>query len=208
MSKVNMLISVDEDTINECKVLFGQGCANNAEYAISQGIPIIDGDNEKAVEILRNYHNGYFGYKIDDVQKAHDLAIAALVTSSTRPTGDCISRSDLVQAFKEECCGNCHLCERFAVFENGIHHCGLIDNAQTVDLWQMRQEATENALKKAEVLYGRPKGEWKTVEGYDGDEYYECSNCGELWVLSAGTPKDNNMNFCPKCGADMKGGTK
>ena len=54
----------------------------------------------------------------------------------------------------------------------------------------------------------RPKGEWKTVEGIDGDEYYECSNCGEPWVLTAGTPKDNNMNFCPNCGAKMKGGAE
>lgn len=38
-----------------------------------------------------------------------------------------------------------------------------IDNAPTVDLWQMRQEATENALKKAEVLYGRPQGEYETA---------------------------------------------
>ena len=37
--KVRLMIEVSEDTINECKVLFGQGYANNAEYAISQGIP-------------------------------------------------------------------------------------------------------------------------------------------------------------------------
>ena len=37
--------------------------------------------------------------------------------------------------------------------------CKAIDNAPVVDLWQLRQEATENALKKAEVLYGRPQGE-------------------------------------------------
>ena len=54
----------------------------------------------------------------------------------------------------------------------------------------------------------RPQGEWKTVEGIDGDEYYECSNCGEPWELMAGTPKDNNMNFCPNCGADMRGGAE
>lgn len=34
--------------------------------------------NKEAIEILKNYHNGYFGYKIDDVHKAHDLAIKAL----------------------------------------------------------------------------------------------------------------------------------
>lgn len=32
--------------------------------------------------------------------------------------------------------------------------------ALKVDLWQLRQEATENALKKAEVLYKRPQGKW------------------------------------------------
>ena len=52
------------------------------------------------------------------------------------------------------------------------------------------------------------EGEWKTNEGYDGDEYYECSNCGEPWFLSAGTPKDNNMNYCPNCGAWMVGGAR
>ena len=62
-------------------------------------------------------------------------------------------------------------------------------------------EAIDLAIK---VLEERLQGEWKTVEGYDGDEYYECSNCGEPWILMAGTPKDNNMNFCPVCGADMR----
>ena len=47
------------------------------------------------------------------------------------------------------------------------------------------------------------KGTWKEVNGYDGDSYYECSNCGEPWVLNAGTPKDNNMHYCPNCGAKM-----
>lgn len=75
------------------------------------------------------------------------------------------------------------------------------------------ENADEKAVAdlKAElenVIEARPKGEWKTVEGYDGDEYYECSNCGEPWFLSAGTPKDNNMNFCPNCGADMRGGAE
>ena len=62
------------------------------------------------------------------------------------------------------------------------------------------------AQKIVKALSKRPEGEWKTFEGYDGDEYYECSICGEPWFLEAGTPKDNNMNFCPNCGAYMKGG--
>lgn len=35
-------------------------------------------NNKEAIEILKNYHNGYFGYKIDDVREAHNLAIKAL----------------------------------------------------------------------------------------------------------------------------------
>ena len=34
--------------------------------------------NKEAIDILKNYHNGYFGYKIEDVQKAHNLAIKAI----------------------------------------------------------------------------------------------------------------------------------
>ena len=72
-------------------------------------------------------------------------------------------------------------------------------------LWDAVRKAIDNAPTINEK---RPKGEWKTNEGYDGDEYYECSNCGEPWVLTAGTPKDNNMNFGPNCGADMRGGNE
>lgn len=35
-----------------------------------------------------------------------------------------------------------------------------------------------------------------------------CSVCGNEWVLIDGTPLDNQMNYCPKCGARMDGGTK
>lgn len=78
---------------------------------------------------------------------------------------------------------------------------GIIDNAPTV-------HDTINVYPSGEVIIQqtRPQGGWKTVEGIDGDDYYECSNCGEPWVLTAGTPKDNNMNFCPNCGADMRKG--
>ena len=133
--KVRLLVEVSEDTINECKVLFGQGYANNAEYAISQGI---------------------------------------IVTED-----DCISRSDLKKEIGKMPNANpsySHKCDvicREDVIE-------LIDNAQAIDLWKMRQEATENALKKAEVLYARPKGEWKewTDERWGGTTIY-CPYCKE-----------------------------
>lgn len=50
----------------------------------------------------------------------------------------------------------------------------------------------------------RPKGKWiDHSDEYDGG-YYECSVCGEPWVFIEGTPKENNANFCPNCGAEMR----
>lgn len=37
---------------------------------------------------------------------------------------------------------------------------------------------------------------------YDGS-FFECSECGERWELSCGSPADNNLNFCPRCGAEV-----
>ena len=48
------------------------------------------------------------------------------------------------------------------------------------------------------------KGEWIEHEDVSGDLYYDCSVCGESWVLIDGTPKENGMDYCPHCGADMR----
>ena len=48
------------------------------------------------------------------------------------------------------------------------------------------------------------RGEWKETDmGWDGDTAWVCSVCGEPWTLIDGTPKENNMNYCPNCGAKM-----
>lgn len=49
------------------------------------------------------------------------------------------------------------------------------------------------------------RGYWEEVTDYGGwgDTHYRCSVCGEEWYLEDGKPKDNNMNFCPRCGAKM-----
>ena len=50
-------------------------------------------------------------------------------------------------------------------------------------------------------------GYWEEVTDYGGwgDTHYRCSVCGEEWYLEDGTPKQNNMDFCPRCGARMEG---
>lgn len=46
-------------------------------------------------------------------------------------------------------------------------------------------------------------GHWIEQDGFDGDTYYDCSACGHSWVTIEGTPQDNEMNYCPYCGAHM-----
>lgn len=49
------------------------------------------------------------------------------------------------------------------------------------------------------------KGHWIQKDYYDTDwNVYECDQCGEPWQLETGTPKDNHMDYCPNCGADMR----
>ena len=87
------------------------------------------------------------------------------------------------------------------------------------------RQAAIDALKRAEALtraFGyhfvidtirelpssqpEPKeGHWILRESPDGDEQYECSECGVLWEFNDGTPEDNEAYFCPSCGARMDG---
>ena len=45
------------------------------------------------------------------------------------------------------------------------------------------------------------KGNWKFEPDVYDSATYVCSKCGEPWTLIDGTPVENNMNFCPVCGA-------
>lgn len=73
-------------------------------------------------------------------------------------------------------------------------------------------EPIRRALKKDAETYTmaiealrqeRPKGRWELLN--DDWNVYRCTACGEEWTLEAGEPKENNMNYCPNCGADMRG---
>ena len=46
-------------------------------------------------------------------------------------------------------------------------------------------------------------GEWLPDDDWwDGDTWF-CSNCNEAFVLMNGNPKENNLKYCPFCGAEM-----
>ncbi len=44
--------------------------------------------------------------------------------------------------------------------------------------------------------------EWILID--DDKGLWQCSKCGAEWVLEAGTPADNEMNYCPACGRRLE----
>lgn len=54
-------------------------------------------------------------------------------------------------------------------------------------------------IKRAPAADVRPvvRGRWRWVGQDQWNDCYECSQCGKM--------NTDNSNFCPNCGADMKG---
>lgn len=53
--------------------------------------------------------------------------------------------------------------------------------------------------KKAADVRPVVRGRWRWVGQDQWNDCYECSQCGKM--------NTDNSNFCPNCGADMRGGT-
>ena len=108
-----------------------------------------------------------------------------------------------------------NFCDAWAGGTNEDMFCGFAERRQDADS-SGNMSGTQKELKCTEThecVYQRTgthepqrlRGKWETIEGWDGDDVYRCSECGEEYVLIDGTPKENGYNFCPNCGADMRG---
>lgn len=78
-------------------------------------------------------------------------------------------------------------------------------DGQDIADWQAK------CINEAPAVDAEPvrHGEWILNPcNLDNDATWVCSVCGDEWVLIDGTPLDNQMNYCLKCGARMDGGTK
>lgn len=89
----------------------------------------------------------------------------------------------------------------------------LIDRQAVLDIFDVIKEEYPQIYTAIEVSIRmlpsvtptERTGHWIEKEDFNGDTYYDCSECGESFCLMDGTPTDNLYNFCPNCGADMRG---
>ena len=116
------------------------------------------------------------------------------------------------------CFGFSSLCNRHAQKEGWLAVNDLISRQAAIEAaieaadewdggsnWQRAAYIKDGLWKLPSVQPERPRGRWIEQDGYDGDTYYDCSVCGNSWATIEGTLWENGMNFCPHCGADMRG---
>lgn len=98
-----------------------------------------------------------------------------------------VDRQKAIEAFIR--CGTPGACsDKCAYFAEGFN----CYRAMKHDLLELLKEQPE-----------QKHGHWKLVQDYYDDEHWQCSACGCEWYLEAGNPKENNMLYCPECGAKM-----
>lgn len=80
----------------------------------------------------------------------------------------------------------------------------LIDNAPTV--CGNNPKWCESCVSKGKCASTRLQGEWHVRRNkyYSGGGYYYCNKCNQRYSFGAYFELDNE-NFCPNCGAKMKG---
>lgn len=77
---------------------------------------------------------------------------------------------------------------------NNIKFTNTVFNCETIE------DADGNIFRKE-----CKRGKWiEEDDGWDG-VYWRCSECDGAFCLVDGTPEENKYNFCPSCGADMRG---
>ena len=124
----------------------------------------------------------------DERNTAIDMAIEAL---SAKPQTDLISRADAIEAV----CKGCHWWS------------GQCDNDKA---FRCDEVCRIEALPSADAVQGewiRKEREYNDCDGHYAYYWYECSVCG------ARPPKNQWKNewhsdYCPSCGATMKGGAE
>lgn len=97
-----------------------------------------------------------------------------------------IDRKEFIRIQCSECDGNCESFDKCADCDADCR-CEFIKDLAAIP-----------AADVAPVV----RAHWVEWDDGEGDTF-ECSACGEVWTLNAGNPIENNMHYCPNCGAKM-----
>ena len=90
--------------------------------------------------------------------------------------------------------------------ENGWHG---YYNKEIVELARMLEHILSDykrVLKENEELNKKIKEQKECAFREDGTEecLWYCSNCHDEWLFYEGTPEENNLKYCPHCGARIR----
>lgn len=89
-------------------------------------------------------------------------------------------------------------------FERFIHELGIEDEPYNYGEMALSVQNVPSVENKGEQ---RPKGHWITQRNIAHQkDYYYCSECREEFSYDGETGiKMSDYNYCPNCGADMRG---
>ena len=101
----------------------------------------------------------------------------------------------IIKALEQEPCEDA--ISRNAVLEKAVY-------TETEEGW-CGYTVDVDYIKSLPSVTSEPKtGHWIEKDGFDGDTYYDCSECGESWTTIEGNPWNNGMKYFPNCGAKME----
>lgn len=151
---------------------------------ITEGLRLLE-DNMVYFDELLNDKGEYI-----DV---HELLFEAIEVLEQEPCEDCISRKSLKHKLQEH-----H--DFFVNAYGGFSNLPQNDKSRVDEITNcIAMVVNEPSIQP------KPKtGHWIEKDGFDGDTYYDCSECGESWTTIDGTPWNNGMKYCPNCGAKME----
>ena len=166
-------------------------------------------DNETTIKILE-YIKSHKADPDNEEKEAIDFAIKALKRKETQ--GDLISRSALKEVI--ETYRPIPITSDYSQGKNNmVDYCiAEIDNAPTVAVDEEIERQREEFYQSSKKLFdtarmlgvAKPKGEW--IKDEEGKTV--CSNCGFESLYSEDGFLYSLGNFCPNCGADMRGDTE
>lgn len=175
-----------EDAINLLRANVMVACDTSAK--VGYGTPLnraIEQALDMAIKALEQ--EGYY----KDLAQSYERTIAKLTEAiaEKQPSEDCVSRQVVIKALNCEISGKIESDIDLSKYKREFQEfANMILNAQAKTIQSLPP-----------VTPTRKQGKWDKGYGFPDGAYWKCSCCNEL--IKVRYP----MNYCPNCGADMRG---